>query len=281
VATERNEFIRGAPFDVRPQFYLETLKNVITADRIPLEIEVGISYQLKQADNLTDSSVIAARIKEDKDAKLFPISKEMLRRAAFNVADWHLLAQGACKNMLRDQIMAHTIDELFNELSGEASARVNQRQIKIIELAVQEAVNKFTIGNVGVEITGVDVRQITLPKEAMDMYIKSRAEADAIRRIEESRNTARGELVTSILSSIVNQTNRQPSNFELGLATIFARLSRRELTDDVLGHQYVEVLKALAEGKGTNIFNATPNAPAVEPGDVLPELYAQKIAETG
>lgn len=284
VATERNEFIRGAPFDLRPQFHLETLKNVITADRIPLEIEVGIGYQLKPATHLDDPSVITARIKEDEEVKLFPISRETLRRAAFNVTDWHLLAQGACKNILRDQIMAHTIDELFTIQTGAASVRVNQRQIKIIEQAVQEAVNSFAIDNVGVEITGVDVRQITLPddvKEAVYMAIKARAEAISIRQIEAERNTARGELISRILDSISIRTNREIGEIELQLATVFAHITRRALTDDVLGHQYVEMLKALAEGKGTNIFNAMSGSQPIEPGGVLSELYLRQHEPAG
>lgn len=275
VVTNRGEKIRGnTVFDLRPQFYLATLENVITSDRISLKIEVGVGYRIRPAADPNATNVIRER-----NFNVFPVEEETIRRAAFNVNNWRGLAEGAVMNNLRDQIMAHRVDELFTLEANEEQPRVNNRRIRIIELAAQEAINN--IGqNLGIEITGVDIRQITLPdgiKDAIQMDIKSQAEADAIARIEGQRNVARGELVAQILQSIGN--HRQIGELELRLATTFADISRRSLTDDILGHEYIEMLKALAEGKGTNIFNAMLASPPVDPGTMLSDLHLQNSGQ--
>ncbi len=283
VPTTRNEFIRGQPIDLGPQFYVERLENVITMDQVPLEIEVGISYRIKPAVNPD-----APGVKKEATYGVFPVEEKTLLDAAFKVKDWHVLAQGAVKNNLRDQMMTYKVDDLFQMLPKGDTLRANNRQIREIEETAQNAVNGFAT-NVGIEITGVDIRQVTLSgdlREAVKMRIqaqaeaesikhKSLAEAQGIRQIEGQRNVARGELVTRILDSISLKTG-QIGEMELQLATVFAHITRRALTDDVLGHQYVEMLKTLAEGKGTNIFNAMSGSQQVESSGVLPELYLRQ-----
>jgi regulator of protease activity HflC (stomatin/prohibitin superfamily) len=269
VPTTRNEFIRGNPIDLGPQFYVEQLKNVITADQVPLEIEVGISYKIKPALNPDDPRVI-----KEATYGVYPVEEKTLLDAAFKVKDWHILAQGAVKNNLRDQIMTYKVDDLFQMLPKGDTLRANNRQIREIEETAQNAVNGFAT-NMGIEITGVDIRQITLSgelQEAVKMRINAQAEAEAIHRIEQSRNNARGELIASLLSNISNHTNKEIGDLELQLAAVFAQLTRRGVIDDVLGHEYIEVLKTLAAGKGTNIFSALPGTPTIEAESLLPEL---------
>ena len=72
-------------------------------------------------------------------------------------------------------------------------------------------------------------------------------------------------MVTRILNSISTGTGGRIGTIELRLATVFAQISRRALTDDVLGHQYIDMLKAIAEGDATKIFNVTPHPSTIEP----------------
>lgn len=126
--------------------------------------------------------------------------------------------------------MAHTVDELFNAPTGTATDRVNDRKVREIELAVQNNINKIAINN-GIEITGVDIRRITLPeviREAIYQTIQSQAQADAIRTVESVRNWARVELVSQLLDAISVRTNREIGDTELQLATIFAQIFTKE-----------------------------------------------------
>jgi regulator of protease activity HflC (stomatin/prohibitin superfamily) len=268
ILTVKDETIRQV-FDLRPQFVLHELDNVITADGIPLEIKFSAGYRITPAKTPDAPEVI-----KEGNFGVFPVEEATLRKAAFNgtPGGWKGFGENVCVGQLRDQIMAHRFDEIF-EIQGGAqniSVRVNERQIKHIENAIMEAVNSFADANMGVTITFVDIGEITFPddvKEAIQMRIKSQAEAEAIERIEINRNRARGNMVESILSSIAGHTNQQIGDVELRLATIFAYISRRALTDDVLGREYVKVLEKLATGEGTKIFNATPSQSVIEPAD--------------
>lgn len=254
-------------FDLRLQFDIQELDNVITADRIPLKITLGVGYKITPAPNPNALSVL-----KEKNYGLFPVAKETLCKAAFNATagGWTGFAKGAPASQLRDQIMAHRFNELFeiHTEKQDISIRVNERQIKHIETAILDTVNGFADTAMGVTITGVDIVEITLPDDvtaAVNMGIRSRAEAEAIQTIEETRNFARGEMVANILASISSQTNQPIGDMELRLATVFANISRRALTDDVLGHEYVKVLEKLAAGDGMKIFNASPNQSALGP----------------
>ncbi len=219
-------------FDLRPQFDVTTLENVITADQISLTMEVGVGYRIQPASNPDDPSVI-----KESNFGLFPVHKETLLKAAFNgtAAGWTGFGANAPLGALRDQIMTHRLDELF-ELGGNAldptHKRVNDQQIKLIEQAVVDTVNGFATDNMGVEITGVDIRQIDLPDEvveALRMEIKSQAEAEAIQRIEAQRNAARGGLVNEILDGIsAGMGSRSMTDSELELVKSLAQISWNE-----------------------------------------------------
>ncbi len=271
ITSSRFEEIRTV-FDLRPHFDVTKLENVITADQIPLTMEVGVGYRIQPAANPAGPGVI-----KEKNLDLFPVEEETLRKAAFNVTagGWNGFGFNAPQNALRDQIMTHRLDELF-ELGGNAAnptqLRVNDRQIKLIEQEVVDTMNGFA-GNLGVLITGLDIRQIDLPDEvveALGMEIKSQAEADAIQRIEAQRNAASAGLVNEILDGISSgMGSRSMSDIEVQLANHFATISQRALTDDVLGHQYIAMLEKLADSEATKIFNTTPPESRIQ-ADHLP-----------
>ncbi|GAB4435545.1 MAG: hypothetical protein Kow0031_17300 [Anaerolineae bacterium] len=265
VFTQKNERIREV-FDLRPQFWVGNVENVMTADRIPLDIELGVGYRITPYSGPMPPPPNTVLHEREYDA--YPVQIDTLRRAAFNTTAgrWSGFCQGAPGVQLRDQIMTHTIDQLFT-VAG--PLMVATRQIQQIEQQIQTALNAFANANFGVTITTVDIRQMNLPediKDAIHTRLKANAEAEAITAIESRRNEARGQLVTRILNAISTGTGSTIGQTELQLATIFAQISRRALTDDVLGHQYIEMLKAMSTGDATKIFNVTPEPVHIEPG---------------
>jgi regulator of protease activity HflC (stomatin/prohibitin superfamily) len=279
VFTVKDETIRKPVFDLRPQFVMHELDKVITADQIPLKIKLGVGYRITPAKGPNAPDVI-----KEKNFDLFPVEKATLQKAAFNgtAGGWKGFGENVCDGQLRDQIMVHRFDEIF-EIRGDnqdISVRVNERRIRHIEEAIMKTVNSFADASMGVTITFVDIGEITFPddiEEAIQMRIKSQAEAEAIGRIENTRNSAKGDMVTRILNSISEQTNREITDVHLSLATVFAQISRRALTDDVLGREYVKVLEKLALAEGTKIFHATPSQSALEPPERI-SLPAPEIS---
>jgi regulator of protease activity HflC (stomatin/prohibitin superfamily) len=239
VITTRFERIRQI-FDLRPQFNIVSVENVVTANQIPLTIELGVGYRLKPASNPNTPGVI----KDNMDA--FPVEEETLRRAAFNhtAGQWTGFGQGVVISNLRDQIMAHTLEELFELVPGSSGTpTVNRRRVQIIEETIQKEINEFA-GNLGVLITGVDIRQIMLPGQVEESIYKGlelQIEAEAIAK----RNEARGNLMNTFLDSIAQRTEKVGET-ELQVATtLFAQVMQRALTDEVSRYQYLDRLRSL------------------------------------
>ncbi|RMF02297.1 MAG: SPFH domain-containing protein [Chloroflexi bacterium] len=263
VQTVKNEMIRTV-FDLRKQSVTQVVENVITADRIPLTIEMGIVYQITPADPVTPGV-----LKESKFG-VFPVDIQTLTKAGFNGTSggWKGFGDNVPVGRLRDQVMAHQLDELFdfNVTAGTLSARVNSRKIKEIEDAILAEINSFADDGMGITYGNIDIREISLPKDVRDAVhtrLKSEAEAEAIQRIEGQRNTTRGGLVRAILNGMA-AAGVTIGPAQLQLATEFARITRRALADDVLGHQYIDMLTKIAEGDASKIFNITPEPTTVD-----------------
>ncbi len=257
--TQRNENIREI-FDLTNQSAVQSLTNVMTADRIPLEVEIGIGYRLVREAGPEVEGLI-----ENKDERqVFPVKEETLLKAISNNTTggkWSGFGGGAPVGQLRDQFMSYTLDELFELNPGRGDIlRPNRRRIRQIEQEILTALNGFA-GNVGVTFTGVDIREVKLPDtmmEAMMLEIKSNAEARSIRRITEERNRAQQELIDEVLATIARYKGGPLDETDIQLATVFVELGRRTMSDDVLGHEYVEMLKNLAKGDGTKVFTPFP-----------------------
>lgn len=264
VLTQKNEAPRTV-FDLRKQSVTQVVENVITADRIPLTIEMGIVYQITPADPA------APGVLKESQYDVFPVDIQTLKKAGFNgtSGSWDGFGNNMPVGRLRDQVMAHNLSELFNFniAAGTLSARVNSRRIKEIEQAILTEINGFADDSMGITYGNIDIREISLPKDVRDAIhtrLKSEAEAEAIKRIEKQRNKKRSQLMTNILQSISTETGRPITDLDLQLATFFAKISRRALTDDVLGHQYIDMLRKISEGDATKIFNVTPESTTVD-----------------
>ncbi len=273
IFTRKSERIREI-IDLRAQFVTALVENLITADQIPIiSIEIGIGYKITPATDPNSKTVL-----KEKNYGVYPVEEETIKKATFNtVGGKHIgFSEGSPGVMLRDQIMAHSIDQLFTlTQTDDSTPQVNRRRIQQIEQDIVNGLNSFADNVFGVTFTGVDIRQINLHpdyKEAIRTRLKAIAESEAIAAIEHRRNVARGELVTRILDAIATGTGNKIGQTELELATIFAQISRRALTDDVLGHQYIEMLRGMSTGDATKIFNVTPEPIHIEPGH-LPDNH--------
>ncbi|MCG3212175.1 MAG: hypothetical protein FOGNACKC_05823 [Anaerolineae bacterium] len=259
--TQRNENIREI-FDLTNQSAVQSLTNVMTADRIPLEVEIGIGYRLVRE----AGSEVEGLIENKDEHKIFPVKEGTLLKAISNNTTggrWSGFGGGAPVGQLRDQFMSYTLDELFELNPGKGDIlRPNRRRIRQIEQEILTVLNGFA-GNVGVTFTGVDIREIKLPAKIMETIFlreRARAEARAINQIEDTRNMAMGNMIMNILNNIPNQPGINLRD-ALRLVETFATRSRRNLTDDILGHEYLEMLEKMASAEGTKIFS-TGNGPS-------------------
>ena len=239
--TKRFEMIREV-FDLRPHFKVSLVENVITKDRIPLTIELGMGYRIKPAEDLNSPTVIKAK------ENLFPVEKDTLMSAAFNntAGKWSGLGAGAPVAQLHDQIMSYTLDELFELIPG-TEPSPNNRMINQIEMDILDTLNGFAANN-GLLFTVVDIRQITLPLKVKEAMI----EAQATKLVEDQRNDAKKELIEDLLDTI------QERRGEIGEGEI------RLVHDFVERTTHIDMLRKMADSDGTKIINAS-NSPIEHP----------------
>ncbi|MCB0211773.1 MAG: SPFH domain-containing protein [Anaerolineae bacterium] len=163
VITSSGESIREV-FDLRPQNVTHELKDVITHDKIPLKIVLGVGYRITPAANPNLPNVL-----KEKNLGVYPVEKQTLQRAAFNsgAGGWKGFGENVAVGHLRDQIMAHRFDDIFviSDYDDDISIRVDERQIKKIENSIKNAINSFDDKNLGVIITSVDIKEIHFPEK--------------------------------------------------------------------------------------------------------------------
>ncbi len=253
--TQRNENIREI-FDLTNQFSTQKLTNVMTANKIPLDVELGVGFRIIRE---TDTSV-EGLINGNNTG--FPVKEETLLRAIFNNTSgggWVGFGTGAPSAHLRDQFMSRNLNELF-DIDSAKGVGPNARQVKHIEQEILDMLVGFS-ADYGVTFTGVDIREIKLPEKIMEAFmidVKSQAEALAIQRVTVQHNTAQRELIDQILGTIAIHKGGPLDEVDIQLATVFAQVSKRTPTDDILGYHYVEMLQKLAEGEGTKVFTPFP-----------------------
>ncbi len=256
VSTKRFENIKEV-VNLRNQFAVVPVENVITADKIPLTITMGVGYRIKPADDSNAQDVI-------KDSEgLFAVNRKIILNAVYeNTADgkWTGLGKGAPAAQLRDQVMALTLDEIFPE----GVTTPDMRKIKQIEDKILANLNGFASSK-GIWFTGVDIQQVIMPervKEAIEMKVRADAEAKAIEGIEGARGKAFGEMLQYILLPFFQ--NQVDSKAALKLVEIFVNQNKHILTDDILRHQYLGVLEKMAQSEGTKIFSSNGAQPTIE-----------------
>ncbi len=177
-----------------------TLENVITRDQFPLTIKMSVGFKIKAAEDPKAKEVI-----KDNWEVFTPVGEATLKKGAASTGGgWKKRPEGAAVGALRDQIMTYTLDELFKiQENGQDPVQVNNRRIKIIEDAVKEAASEAVSKGGLLEVSGVDIQEITLPDDA-----RERIKADSAKKVEAEKNTAKEELVSRILDDIGKRTGK-------------------------------------------------------------------------
>jgi len=225
----RNIFVLG------PQSDSDTIEHVLTKDRIPLAITLGIKVQLEPASDADKRP--ESRIPPDGEALtpklddgMYAVYEGTIRKAAlmsqatsfaqreFKKCDeepvcrdveettWKKVAASLPEGELRDHIMSHRFDELFelvDSTSGEKpKVRVDKRKIYEIEQAILEKIKPGKLKGLGVLVRGVDIGKIEFPEGAEQVLI-DRWGATWQKQIQliEAEAKAKGEMRARMLAA--------------------------------------------------------------------------------
>jgi regulator of protease activity HflC (stomatin/prohibitin superfamily) len=182
------------------------VEHVLTKDRIPLTITAKIAFQLEpasEADKRTESRIApnGEALTPKLDDGLYQVYEGTVRKAALmsqrvefpdfpiirfvkceevicrdiQVTKWQNVAGSAPEGELRDYIMSHRFDELF-ELNDSApgekpDVRVNKRKIYEIEQAILAEIKPKKIAALGILVRGVDIGKIEFPIGAEQLLL--------------------------------------------------------------------------------------------------------------
>jgi regulator of protease activity HflC (stomatin/prohibitin superfamily) len=181
------------------------IEHVLTKDRIPLTITAKITFQLEpasEADKRIESRIAPTGegLTPKLDDGLYQVYEGTVRKAAMmsqrieypdtliritkceeticrdiQVTKWQNIAGSAPEGEIRDHIMSHRFDELFeldNSAPGEKpAARVNKRKIYEIEDAILNDIKPRKIAVFGVLVRGVDILKIEFHKDAEHLLL--------------------------------------------------------------------------------------------------------------
>jgi regulator of protease activity HflC (stomatin/prohibitin superfamily) len=179
------------------------IEHVLTKDRIPLTVTAKITFQVEpasEADKRDESRLVpnGEALTLNLDDGLYQVYEGTVRKAALmaqrltfeqnrystcedqicqdiQVTTWQKVAGSAPEGEIRDHIMSHRFDELF-ELADSASgekpeARVNKRKIYEIEQAILNDIKPKKIAALGVLVRGIDIVKIEFPDGAERVLI--------------------------------------------------------------------------------------------------------------
>ncbi len=222
-------------FNLGRQSNSDEIEHVLTKDRIPLKIKLGIGVQIEPASEADkrpesrispDGEALTPRL----DDGMYAVYEGTIRKAAqmsqatsfakreFKKCDeeqvcqdvqettWKKVAGGLPEGDLRDHIMSHRFDELFelvDSAPGEKpEIRVDKRKIYEIEQAILEKIKPGKLKGLGVLVHGVDIGKIEFPEEAKDLLL-NRWGAPWQQQIQliEAKAKAKGELQAKLLAA--------------------------------------------------------------------------------
>jgi regulator of protease activity HflC (stomatin/prohibitin superfamily) len=289
----RNIFVLG------PQTRSGEIKHVLTKDRIPLTVSLTIKVQIEPAsvaDKRPESHIApqGEALTKKLDDGLYQVYEGTIMKAALTSqttsfaklridkceeqkcldveeSTWLKAAASLPEGELRDHIMSHRFDELFELVDSEPGERpeirVNKRKIYEIEQAILEAIRATRTGVLGVMVRAVDIGKIEFPRkltnvvvERMTVRQRARGQAAAIQSIGD----AKAETLAALLDRVIGITFTNWPYADADTVRSFIALLRntyqRALTDDVLTkeimEEYTDALKKMAESEGTKMFSA-------------------------
>lgn len=180
------------------------IEHVLTKDRIPLTVTAKLAFQIEpasEADKRPESRIApnGEALTRKLDDGLYQVYEGTVLKAALmsqrltfdkvrfgkceeqicrdiQVTEWQKVAGSAPEGELRDYIMSHRFDELFeldDSASGEKSeARVNKRKIYEIEQAILKDIRPKKIAALGVLVRGMDIGKIEFPRGAEQLLLE-------------------------------------------------------------------------------------------------------------
>ncbi len=203
VKLRRKEMIRNI-FVLGPQSKSKVIEHVLTKDRIPLTITLVMKVQIEPAAEVEKRP--ESRIAPDGEALtkklddgLYQVYEGTIRKAALmsqstsfaqryiekcegetcrdvEETTWQKVAGSLPEGELRDHIMSHRFDELFelvDSAPGEKpEIRVDKRKIYEIEQAILAQIRPTKIKVLGVRVRAVDIGRIEFRPEAEQLLLK-------------------------------------------------------------------------------------------------------------
>jgi regulator of protease activity HflC (stomatin/prohibitin superfamily) len=278
ILLKRYERIRVI-LELRPLWELKELENVLTKDRIPLTIVMGVGFQIepKGATDQRPESFVEpnGEALSEVIGTLYKVYRGTVEKAASHTPPdgWDVLTPGMAQNLLRDIVATYHFDEIFekvDEVEGEPGGfDPDERTIKKIEDKIMERLSAAA-PKWGAEAQGVDIREIRIREDVLDklldwwraewgkrivikeaeaereaLFKKAEGEAGAIKAVE----GAKAEIRKKILEQMAKLVNLD-RNLAFRFISIMEKLSRDMTADDVAGRRYIEVLEAIAKSDG-------------------------------
>jgi hypothetical protein len=287
-------------FVLPPHTRFAEIEHVLTKDRIPLKITLGIKIQIEpasEADKRPESRIAphGEGLTKKLDDGLYQVYEGTVRKAALmsqatsyakreltkcdaneicldvEETTWYKVAGSLPEAELRDHVMSHRFDELFelvNSAPGEKpKVRVNKRTIYEIEQAILEEIKVTRVNVLGVLVRGVDIGRIKFPRKLTSVVVESmtakeRAEghAEAIETIGIAKTEALALLLDRMIGVIATELPLADENTIRRFIALLRGMYQRALTDDVLVkeimEEYTDALKKMAESEGPKVIGA-------------------------
>jgi len=302
VRTKRFERIKEV-VDLRRQWRTQKVEEVLTKDRVPLTIWLGVGYHIElkaESDERPES-----RLEPDGVALSPVIGKEpflvyerTVHKAVYNVTKggWMAIVAEAAGTFLRDCMAVYQFDDIYKmpeELEEEV--RPQQQVIHEIEREVRDRLARIALKNWGVRVDTVDITRIDMPDEVRDRVLDiwraaweqelrlkeaqaegralltvADAEARAIAKLEKVKWQARDELITQVTNALrtLLEDKSVKDDIIIRFCQVVQKLSISIMSDDVTARRYVQVLEALAESEGRKILLIGGDRGALGPGSM-------------
>jgi len=166
-----------AIFELRPQSETRETENVLTKDRIPLTIVMGVGFQIEPKEVTVqrpesfvepNGEALSEVIGDD----LYETYRATLEKAVYHAPPhgWEVMTPGAAQSLLRDIIATYNFDEIFKLVDkakeGSEGFDPDPRTIKEIE---NEIVKRLSAGapERGVHARWVDIREIRIREDVL------------------------------------------------------------------------------------------------------------------
>jgi regulator of protease activity HflC (stomatin/prohibitin superfamily) len=183
VLLKRYERIR-AIFKLGPQWQTRELENVLTKDRIPLTIVMGVGFQIEPkgvTDQRPESFVEPnGEALSEVIGTLYKVYRATVEKAAYYITPngWDVLTPGVAQNLLRDIIATYNFDEIFRrvgeeEMEGEEEPGgfdPDQRTIREIEDKIMERLSAAA-PQWGAQAQGVDIGEIRIREDVLEKML--------------------------------------------------------------------------------------------------------------